>query len=77
MLNMPPWLFVCPASRGLGLEVARHLLRTTKLPLVATARNDLDKTRSLILGGAGKDVNEDRLHVLRLDVCGSSGVLMA
>jgi len=67
---MPPWLFVSPASRGIGLEVARRLLQITKLPLVATARSNLDETRSQILEGAGKDVAEDRLHVLKLDVCG-------
>lgn len=69
---MPPWLFVSPASRGIGLEVARRLLRTTDLPLVATARTNLDETRSQLLEGVGKDIAEDRLHVLKLDVCGPS-----
>jgi len=70
---MPPWLLVTPASRGIGLEVARRLLRDTTLPLVATARSGVDETRSRILEGAGRDVQEDRLHVLKLDVCGSYG----
>ncbi|KAI9652897.1 MAG: hypothetical protein M1831_006326 [Alyxoria varia] len=46
---MPPWTLVTPASRGIGLELARRLLRTTDLPVVATARKDLDQAREGIL----------------------------
>lgn len=66
---MQPWAFVSPSSRGIGLELARRLLQTTKVPVVATARKDLDQTREHALQGL-KDVNEDRLHVLKVDVLG-------
>ncbi|SMY23746.1 unnamed protein product [Zymoseptoria tritici ST99CH_1A5] len=63
---MQPWALVTPASRGIGLELARRLLQTTTVPIVATARKDLDQTRENVLAGL-KDVKEDRLHVLELD----------
>jgi NAD(P)-dependent dehydrogenase (short-subunit alcohol dehydrogenase family) len=66
---MQPWALVSPASRGIGLELARRLLQTTKVPIVATARKDLDQTRENILQGLN-DVSEDRLHVLKMDVLG-------
>ncbi|KAF2773673.1 NAD(P)-binding protein [Teratosphaeria nubilosa] len=64
---MQPWALVAPASRGIGLELARRLLQTTNVPVVATARKDLDQTKENVLTGL-KDVTEDRLHVLQLDV---------
>jgi hypothetical protein len=39
------------------------------VPIVATARKDLDQTRENILQGLN-DVGEDRLHVLKIDVLG-------
>jgi NAD(P)-dependent dehydrogenase (short-subunit alcohol dehydrogenase family) len=66
---MQPWALVSPASRGIGLELARRLLQTTKVPIVATARKDLDQTRENILTGLD-GVSEDRLHVLKIDVLG-------
>lgn len=66
---MQPWALVSPASRGIGLELARRLLQTTKVPIVATARKDLDQTRENILQGLD-NVSEDRLHVLKIDVLG-------
>ena len=36
---MPPWLFVTPSSRGIGLSLSRLLLRRTTLPIVATTRS--------------------------------------
>lgn len=68
---MNPWALVTPASRGIGLQVARRILSTTSLPVVATARTDLDKTREAVLSGLD-GVQEDRLHVLRADVLGRS-----
>ena len=68
---MQPWALVSPASRGIGLELARRLLQTTKVPIVATARKDLDQTRENVLQGLD-GVNEDRLHVLKIDVLGGS-----
>lgn len=64
-----PWLLVSPASRGIGLQLARRLLQTTNLPLVATARTELEKTSEQILDGI--DVDKQRLEVLKLDVMGS------
>lgn len=66
---MQPWALVAPASRGIGLELARRLLQTTKVPVVATARKDLDQTRENVLSGLD-GVSEDRLHVLKIDVLG-------
>lgn len=68
-LNMQPWALVSPASRGIGLELARRLLQTTKVPIVASARKDLDQTRENILQGLD-GVSEERLHVLKIDVLG-------
>ena len=64
-----PWLLVSPASRGIGLELARRLLKTTDLPVIATARTELEKTRGQILDGI--DVDKQRLEVLKLDVAGT------
>lgn len=66
---MQPWALVTPASRGIGLELARRLLQTTNVPVVATARKDLDQTKEKVLNGL-KDVKEDRLSVLKVDVLG-------
>ena len=63
-----PWALVSPASRGIGLELARRLLQITDLPIVATARNDVQGARSCILEGI--DVDHGRLEVLRVDVTG-------
>lgn len=79
---MPAWALVTPASRGIGLELARRLLRTTNLPVVATARGSTDEATEAILSGrngnseGGGDAlmnaegDESRLTVLKLDVCG-------
>lgn len=68
---MQPWVLICPTSRGIGLELARRLLTTTTLPIIATVRKDLDKTKEGILEGL-KDVNEDRVKLLKVDVLGST-----
>ncbi|WPG97577.1 NAD(P)-binding protein [Acrodontium crateriforme] len=67
LMKMQPWALITPASRGIGLEFARQLLQNTKLPVLATARKDLDQARENILTGL-ENVKEDRLHVLKLDV---------
>ncbi|PPJ53368.1 hypothetical protein CBER1_00957 [Cercospora berteroae] len=64
---MKPFALVTPASRGIGLELVRRLLQTTSVPVVATARKDLDQVRENVLSGL-KDVSEERLHVVNLDV---------
>lgn len=66
---MQPWALVTPASRGIGLEFARRLLQNTNVPVLATARKDLDQTRENVLTGL-KDVKEERLHLVKLDVLG-------
>ena len=63
-----PWALVTPASRGIGLQLARHLLKNTDVPVVVTARKELETTRSDILNGL--DVDKERLQVLQLDVTG-------
>ena len=70
-----PWLFVSPASRGIGLQLAKRLLKTTDLPVVATARTDLDKVKNLILDGL--EIDEKRLQVLQLDVTNEESVSKA
>lgn len=67
---MQPWALVSPSSRGIGLELARRILTTTNLPIVATARKDLDQTKESILDGL-RDVREDRVNVLKVDVLGT------
>lgn len=64
-----PWLLVSPASRGIGLQLARRLLKTTDLPVIATARKDVKMTNEQILNGL--DVDKQRLEVLKLDVTGT------
>lgn len=63
------YCLVTPASRGIGHALTKHLLTTTKVPVVATARKDTEGARSSILNGL-KGVDEGRLTVLELDVCG-------
>ena len=70
---MQPWALVTPASRGIGLELARRLLQTTNVPVIATARKDLDQTKENALSGLN-DVKEDRLSVLKVDVLGTTFV---
>ena len=64
-----PWIFASPASRGIGLALTRQLLRTTTLPIVATARTSLKATKARILDGL--EVDAQRLEVLELDVTGN------
>ncbi|KAI9838894.1 MAG: hypothetical protein M1819_004102 [Sarea resinae] len=90
---MPPWILTSPSSRGLGLALTRHLLRSTTLPIIATARRSPAETRhdilrDLDLGGGDDDDGgvrheqerqraADRLTVLRLDVTDESSILAA
>lgn len=46
---MPPWVLITPSSRGIGLTLARRLLRQTTLPIVATTRTDTPSTTEAIL----------------------------
>lgn len=65
-----PWALVSPASRGIGLQLARRILQTTNGPVVATARKELDRTKGEILNGL--KVDESRLDVLKVDVLGTT-----
>lgn len=67
---MTPWCLVSPASRGIGFALARELLKTTKAPIVVTARDGLEKTKSELLRGLD-DVEESRLSVLKVDFLGT------
>ncbi|CAO1598875.1 hypothetical protein XANCAGTX0491_002629 [Xanthoria calcicola] len=74
-MALKPWLLATPASRGIGLQLARRLLNTTDLPVVATARKDLERTKAQILHGL--DVDPSRLSVLKLDVTDESTITAA
>ena len=63
-----PWLFTSPASRGIGLHLVRRLLKNTDLPVIATARSNLEETRDQILDGI--KVDRERLEVLKVDMTG-------
>lgn len=63
------WALVTPASRGIGFALTRHLLKNTNIPVVATARTDLESVKESLLDGLS-GVEESRLHVLKLDVTG-------
>ena len=64
-----PWALASPGSRGIGLQLARRLLQTTDLPVVATARSDLKGVKSRILNGL--NVDSHRLELLQVDVTGT------
>jgi len=68
---MPPWILTTPSSRGIGLALTRQLLKTTpsSLPVVATARSDIDGLRERILADLpDPDAASKRLDVQKLDL---------
>ncbi|KAF9639513.1 hypothetical protein BFW01_g11319 [Lasiodiplodia theobromae] len=71
-----PWALITPASRGIGRALARHVLSTTRVPVVATARGDrgnIDAARKEILAGVERrdEVKaEERLKVVGMDFLG-------
>lgn len=72
-----PWILLCPSSRGIGFALARHLLRTTRAPILATARSpDTCGVRDRILDGLS-GVDKDRLEVVRVDVTAEETVAAA
>nr|POE79706.1 c-factor [Quercus suber] len=73
---MRPWALVTPASRGIGLQLARHVLRSTTLPVLATARANVDQTKENILAGLD-GVKEERVRVLKLDVLDETSISSA
>ncbi|KAI1504893.1 short-chain dehydrogenase/reductase-like protein [Biscogniauxia marginata] len=76
-----PWILVSPSSRGIGHALTRHLLRTTTLPILATARSDLGQVKNSILDGFGSDQAANdasaRLHLVKLDVTDESTIKAA
>jgi NAD(P)-dependent dehydrogenase (short-subunit alcohol dehydrogenase family) len=73
---MQPWALVTPASRGIGFALTRRILLTTNVPVIATARKDLDQIKENLLEGLN-DVDESRLTVLKLDVLGGRLLVLA
>jgi NAD(P)-dependent dehydrogenase (short-subunit alcohol dehydrogenase family) len=74
-----PWIFICPASRGIGHALTRRLLQTTTLPILASTRRDPSSTKSSILEGLQTSSSnaEDlapRLSVVTLDVTDESSI---
>ena len=67
---MAPWALITPASRGIGLAIARRVLQTTRMPVVATSRGDIREAKASILQDL--NVDESRLEVLPIDVLGWS-----
>ncbi|EPQ59569.1 NAD P-binding protein [Gloeophyllum trabeum ATCC 11539] len=61
-----PFILVAPASRGIGLGLARHYLRTTSLPVYATHRaRSPSSVKARILDAPHLDnVDKDRLRLL-------------
>jgi NAD(P)-dependent dehydrogenase (short-subunit alcohol dehydrogenase family) len=75
-----PWIFICPASRGIGHALTRRLLQTTSLPILASTRRDPTSTKSSILDGlsqsSGTPVEDlaPRLSIVTLDVTDESSI---
>ncbi|OJJ50230.1 hypothetical protein ASPZODRAFT_149606 [Penicilliopsis zonata CBS 506.65] len=67
---MAGYCLVCPASRGIGFSLARHLLQHTKLPVVATARKNLAETRERLNRG----IDSERLSVVQVDMKDESSI---
>ncbi|KAK3393057.1 hypothetical protein B0H63DRAFT_8237 [Podospora didyma] len=65
-----PWILLCPSSRGIGFSLARHLLRTTTVPMLATSRSDPQAVKQRLLDGlvTPSDDPSGRLEVVRVDV---------
>jgi NAD(P)-dependent dehydrogenase (short-subunit alcohol dehydrogenase family) len=68
-----PWVLTTPSSRGIGFALTRHLLRTTTLPIVATARSSPSSLQKSLLADL-PSVDPSRLEVLTLDVTNESSV---
>ncbi|EJF63220.1 NAD(P)-binding protein [Dichomitus squalens LYAD-421 SS1] len=84
-MEMPPFILIAPATRGLSLALARHYLRTTSLPVFATYRpsppatdrpRTADSVRAHILHPL-PSVDPARLHLLPLDLASEDSVAAA
>ncbi|KAH7019947.1 hypothetical protein EDB80DRAFT_211659 [Ilyonectria destructans] len=70
-----PWILISPSTRGIGYALVRHLLRTTTLPILATARTHHDPAavKTSLLDGLSPRASHDdglasRLSVVHADV---------
>jgi len=71
------WTLVTPASRGIGFELTRHLLRTLppSIAVVATARSDLPGTREKLLSSLKLSESQAcRLDLQECDVLSESSI---
>ncbi|CCM03412.1 uncharacterized protein FIBRA_05543 [Fibroporia radiculosa] len=72
-----PFFLVTPSTRGLSLAITRHLLQTTQSPVVATHRsNKPDAIRERILSPL-QNVDQDRLHLLQLELKSEDSIAAA
>ncbi|KAI0877891.1 short-chain dehydrogenase/reductase-like protein [Hypoxylon argillaceum] len=76
-----PWIFVSPSSRGIGHALTAHLLRSTTLPILATARTDLSGVKESLMAASSstgsqraREDDASRLHVTYLDVTDEASV---
>jgi NAD(P)-dependent dehydrogenase (short-subunit alcohol dehydrogenase family) len=67
------WTLVTPSSRGIGLSLVQHLLNTTSVPVVATARTDLPGAKSRLLEGIPSQ-HHSRLDLQPCDVESESSI---
>ncbi|KAK3693977.1 hypothetical protein B0T22DRAFT_57475 [Podospora appendiculata] len=74
-----PWIFLCPSSRGIGHALTRHLLRTTTLPILATARpaSDTRAVKAALLHDLDLPDADTRLEIVPLDVTDEATVRSA
>jgi NAD(P)-dependent dehydrogenase (short-subunit alcohol dehydrogenase family) len=73
-----PITLVGPATRGLGLAMARHMLRRTQLPVYATYRSGTpEAAHAAILEPLRETVDGSRLHMLRMDLTGEESIANA
>ena len=71
-----PYLLTSPSSRGIGLALTVHLLRTTTLPVIATARTSPSSVKASILSSLPSEPSfSSRLTVLPLDVTDESSIV--
>ena len=74
-----PFVFVAPgATRGLGLALTRHFLRTTPLPVYTSHRTQQsDESLKKHILDPLKDVDPKRLHLLKLDLNSEDSIAAA
>lgn len=76
-----PWIFICPSSRGISQALTLNLLRTTRVPVLATTRHsDLQYAKSSLLSpfpSSERGSISERLHLTQCDVTDESSVASA